>query len=668
MLYVPNIKIHIQKLNITPTFLASTDELLYMAESHEREKIILNKYDNSVKSINLRAISGATIYKDSLHLPSGYMLNYHNGEIQIKYNNISEGFAWDRGIPLGNGKHIFGNYGYRIFKNKIPEYSSEGKFDIKITVLFNDKKGKIWIGTLNGMYSVLENDLSQIKKEKSGNTFFDNRISSIIPNSTNGMWVATIGGGIAQYNEEELQIKITSQLSSPIVHQLELENDSTLWIATNKGLDKLDFSNSPNGGIEIKKIRSYNTSNGLISNYINDIEFWNDSLWLATKEGIMSLDPLDLIIKDNGPNIKIDSIVTEIKSLDLTKSYKLEYDENDININYTGISLRKPQKEDFYAYKLIKDKEKTEWRNTNNRSLQFMNLDYGKYEFVIKAKNKDDIWSETISYEFEIKSHFTEKILFRLLLIILILFSMFLVYRYREQQLLKQEGQKRKIQQSELRAQKAELDALRGQMNPHFVYNAMNSIQNYIFKNEPENANFYLSKISRLMRNSLQMSKLDFVTIEEEFTFLNTYLELEQMRFQNKFDFEFITNSNVATETTLPPLILQPLIENIIKHAFKGIKYKGKILINIAQKNENQLSVTISDNGVGLDYSLKHKSNLEHVSLSIRIIEERLQIINAEHNSQMASLKIKDRLISEGIRGTKVELTLPFKTREKETK
>ena len=196
-------------------------------------------------------------------------------------------------------------------------------------------------------------------------------------------------------------------------------------------------------------------------------------------------------------------------------------------------------------------------------------------------------------------------------------------------------------------------------MNPHFIFNALNSVNSYIAKSDEKSANKYLSDFSKLMRLVMENSKYDFVSLDTEVNTLELYLSLEHFRFKEKFDYTFNIGADIATDTfEIPPMFIQPYIENAIWH---GLRYKeAKGFLNVIFEKDNQnLKVTVEDNGIGRKESkkLKTKFQKENVSTGLKNIENRVDIINKIYKTKI-SIDIKDFDI-EKQSGTIVTMIIP---------
>lgn len=215
-----------------------------------------------------------------------------------------------------------------------------------------------------------------------------------------------------------------------------------------------------------------------------------------------------------------------------------------------------------------------------------------------------------------------------------------------------------------LRAQVSELErsALQAQMNPHFIFNSLNSIQSYIANNENDKANRFLAKFSRLIRAMLNNSRSAKITLQEEIDSLTLYLELEKMRFKEKFDFEIMVDEDLdPSEIKLPPLLIQPYLENAIIHGLAQTRSQGKINLYYLLDG-NYLLATVTDNGIGIEQSKKQKSGKEslHKSVGMSITQKRLEILDEGNSDKKVKIEeIKDRMNE--VLGTKVEVKIKVK-------
>jgi tetratricopeptide (TPR) repeat protein len=206
-----------------------------------------------------------------------------------------------------------------------------------------------------------------------------------------------------------------------------------------------------------------------------------------------------------------------------------------------------------------------------------------------------------------------------------------------------------------------EQKVLRSQMNPHFIFNSLIAIQSFIYRSDPKTAGDYLSDFARLMRLILEYSREEIIPIENEVKTLDLYLKLQQLRFDNKFDFKIEVDESLSeTSAGIPPMLAQPFIENSVEHGISKIERQGMIHVTFT-KQDDFLKIIVTDNGPGISKTMELKKEKGHKSLATTITQERLDILNRGSKKKI-SLKIGDLVNADGsIGGTKIEFGVPFK-------
>ena len=229
-------------------------------------------------------------------------------------------------------------------------------------------------------------------------------------------------------------------------------------------------------------------------------------------------------------------------------------------------------------------------------NVRYTRVPGGTYLFNYRVANKNFDWSDGQSVQITVKKKITEFLLFWIVVFLLILGLLWYAYNQRMKTLKKQA----KIEQAyNERINELEASALRLQMNPHFIFNAINSINWFIIKNDQENASNYLAKISRLIRLSLENSKSKLIPIKNELEAITIYLQMERLRFEEQFDFEIDVDENLNPSALyIPPMIIQPFVENAIWHGLMNKLGKGKISLTIKKLGEN-LRCIVEDDGIG---------------------------------------------------------------------
>ncbi len=206
------------------------------------------------------------------------------------------------------------------------------------------------------------------------------------------------------------------------------------------------------------------------------------------------------------------------------------------------------------------------------------------------------------------------------------------------------------------------IKSLRGQMNPHFIFNALNAVNHYISQNDELSANKYLSEFSRLMRSVMETSKHDLISLSEELEILKLYLQLEHARFKDKFNYTFMVADDIdPSEFEVPPMIIQPFIENAVWHGLRYTEDSGLLCVNFSQ-NKGNLVVSIIDNGIGRKKSqeIKTKNQRQQHSTGMKNIETRLGIMNELFRTTIRA-EVRDAFPDAKNPGTRVELVIPKK-------
>lgn len=369
----------------------------------------------------------------------------------------------------------------------------------------------------------------------------------------------------------------------------------------------------------------------------------------------LALSNLSLLQTRNGQNT--DAIENSGKSLELVNEHQLEFLRSSVYVNASMAYLvnNKYDKAEFYANEALKDPslrdniyvQKSIWG-----TLTEVYEEKGDFQEALKAhktfvqlsdslageNKKLEIAKRDIQFENDKKQELAHaeiqnqklikngSIIGGSGLILATLTGFVLYYRKRNAEALKQEAEFDAI------VSDTELKALRAQMNPHFIFNALNSINDFISKNDADSASHYLTKFAKIMRRILETSTQNEIPLDEDLKILELYLQIEDMRLKNKFTYSIIVDNNVDVENTLiPPLILQPFIENSIWHGISRKETVGHIQINIKKEN-NMLVCIVDDNGVGRTFDVRDQKS-EKKALGTNITKSRIDIINKKKNS-----------------------------------
>ena len=519
----------------------------------------------------------------------------------------------------------------------------------RITAIYEDSQRRILIGSLDGLW-VLKNDGKYIPFD-STKALLKNRIEFITETKNHILCLATRGAGVLFIDGVHIfQISTKDGLASDNIEHI-LVDENELWISTNKGVNRIDFLDWKNFKYSIM---SYTQADGLVSNEVWEVLKLNGNIWVATNKGLTVFNPGNVKINKNPPPIYITGVRISAEDRKLQEKYSdLNYDQNSITIRYIGLSY-KSQGKIKYRYKLTPiDKA---WNYTDLNEIQFAGLEHGYYTFQVSAQSKSGVWSSKPAIvSFTILPPFWKTLWFRgIITMCLTALVIYIIYFKNQKSKARFEIERTII---ELKG-----NALRAQMNPHFIFNSLNSIQSYILSNDKEQAARYLTSFSRLIRLILENSKKSKVSVNDEVSALKHYLDLEKMRFKDLFNYSITIDKAIDKENFLiPPMLIQPYVENAIIH---GVAHKGKegeIKIDFEIRGE-LIRCTIADNGIGRAAAQLLKSNKEayHNSVGTEITAERLVGTHWDLKSKI-TVNIRDMEDERGNpNGTKVELFIPY--------
>ena len=628
----------------------------------------------------------------------GYFKNYSVKEGLNTSNVIAALSDDDDSMWFGTNK------GISIFKNN--KFTTlQTKIDAPIGCLFRDSKKNIWVGGLNGLcclkkqthgYSQLYYQIPTtvkdygvwtINEDKNGDIWagtylaglyklqhnmfvsqqahFQTELESVleIEFDDDGMMYAATLNGLLMYNPQTHSSKIISEsdgLISELVYSIKITKDKKfIWAGTNQGISRINLLKLKQNVVDIV---SYNKADGFDGVECNTHGIYEDeesNIWFGTINGLVKYVGKEIKYNDNPSKTNISKIQLGYLDTLLSTNAKLPASLNDITFYIDGISLTNPKKV-LYTYKL-EGLDKSYSPSTSNAFIKYDNLPSGKYVFKVKSCNSEGMWNiEPTTFAFQILTPFYKSWWFIITVIVLLSSIVYIIFQYRLKQ-FKRKQQKKFERQVEL--SKAELKALRAQMNPHFIFNSLNSIQHYIINSKSDEAVKYLNKFAKLIRIILHNSEKPSVTINEDLDSIKLYLELERMRFENKFDYEiFIDDTIDADYDEIPPMLIQPYLENAILHGINPKDGKGNIIIDI-KNTSSFIKIVIKDDGIGRQKANALKSLQtpnKHKSLGMKITQDRLKLLNSMEQSQL-SVNIIDLYNSnnEAI-GTQVELFIPY--------
>lgn len=472
------------------------------------------------------------------------------------------------------------------------------------------------------------------------------RVNCIVEDTSNRIWIGTNGLGIyilTKNNAIEQHLSSANFLGNDNINSIVIDKKNRIWIGSNNGLIMLRETKNkrfdvtyPISGIELG------------NEEVNHIVVDEDSVYFTT-----SKEFIQFIYKEENKPLPLTLKTVYFKANDsIIQNLSIPFSPSQNNIK---IKLECPSigstKEPIYFYALLNEHSTdTPWQKTNSSLIEFNALKAGDYNLLVRAKDGTSAkkQSNISSIKFTINEYFYKTNLFIVLLFMAILSIIILlvisINRYRQNKIKKELALESKI--NELR-----LNGMLSQMNPHFLFNILNSVQYFIAHGKTDEAADFINQFSLLMREILENSKKDLIGLESEISFLKKYLYLEQKRFGDNFNFSFTLDvGNEIEDIFIPPMLIQPLLENAIKHGITTRQdQKNLIQVKISLINSNLLQVlVINDTGKLTNYNKK-----EHLSTAINTIKERLQLFKINGNSGRFNLNIEEKL-------TTAQLVIPI--------
>ena len=504
----------------------------------------------------------------------------------------------------------------------------------KLSSLGLDNQGNLW-----GAYQDQILKLDGLEKTTSKPLLIKGKPIFIKSSTYFDLIIATQSDGILFKKEDSIFSIGPLVFKNKKINSLYIDEKQTIWVSTKTGLFKLY-----NG--DVTYIDHFTTKNGLLSNDISSVTSYKNELYVATKKGISIFKTSDLVKNKASqvvfPYIRLDNEKMFPTSKKIIVDSKYSY----LTINFISLNY-KSKGAILYRYRI--DGFHKDWIETKDTEKQFTFLPSGgEYLFEIMAQNEDGLWgpSSTLQLQFLIPFYKTWWFYILLVALLIVLSWKTIGYFY---------ARKLKIQSYKRELLKLESKALQSQMNQHFVFNSLNSIQSFIANGDILSSEMYLAKFSKLLRKTLNNSSVAMHSISKEIEHLELYLELEKLRFGEKLNYTIATEALSEVDLIkIPPMLIQPFIENAIIHGITPKKEGGTIHISILPQSLKALKCIVEDNGVGRQ---KNKKKL-HPSLGTDIVSKRLALLS---NNTIQNIEYLDKKNHNGEpNGTKVTFLIPI--------
>lgn len=643
-LYVINYKEN-KTLGIPISFIKRVNQRVFIAYTNGAIFLIENSKMIKVHNEDFRFDNEPF---DICEYDSNYYVIFRYGLKKIKLNNTSYDFKSLRQGESSRNMILIGKDSILFTKQNGPIIYYKNKIINKLYINYRCywcafRNQNILAATNNGIYQFTDNQFVQPKYLLPTKNCV---ITKIVKDKFNNYWFCSKGSGLFKLspNNDLKQYTITNKLPSNIIYDVSFNGDNSILLSTNKGLFYTDGFD-----MNLKKWKE------LYAEEVKSALLFNHHIYLATNQGLVTINE-NAITSDNKIYLNITSLMINGLPVNTKELSHLSYDQNNLECDVDIISYSTSIPKMMYELSGTKN----EGGITESQQFSFQNLSAGNYTLTLSLLSKE-YKVKPIVIEFSIIPAYWQTIWFKAICVLFILISCFMIARITFRYYKNKEDKKNEANKL---ITEYKLIALKAQINPHFMSNCLTAIQHLILSNKLDEANQYLAKFSLLVRQVLNFSSKPLVSLREELEITELNIELEQLRFENKFIVEIELSENIDTRNIfVPPLLLQPITENAIWHGLLPLKKlrKGKLIIKI-KIVDDLLYIYIEDNGVGRKKEISSIGNIKE-SKGILITKQRIENINVLYNTTKADLFYTD-LTDEDHNpiGTRVTIILPLKT------
>lgn len=601
------------------------------------EGIGFNIYDPQSKEFSLYSYD-----------PNSQRVDWYNDFIEDDLGHFYIGFWGADGLTFFDRRQM--TFGAN-FKDRFPRIQGSRL----VTRLFKDRSGCIWMGTtasgLHRYFPSLDSTASYFADEQPSRGLTDNGINDITQDADGTIWL--ISNTLQRYIPDKdsfASYTIEDGLQSERLVSLLSDENGNLWIGTeDDGL----FRFTINGAV----FKQFFEEDGLQSNSFSKARFKlkSGALFFGGQKGFNLFDPSEIRWKNDYPKVSFGRmyVFDEVRVHDLNEVQfvNLAPGENVFTIELGSYDRVVPER---YVYQCKLEGYDKDWVTVDSemRARRYAGIAPGTYTFHYRIGHRAGKWymqSLKIMIHLQIPFYKTWWFISFSLMLLFVLGYLILQRRMHE---LQEKQRSLELQQKLFRLQ----------MNPHFMFNSLLAIQNYIFMHNTQEAGDYLSDFARLFRLILDNSKAEFVPMEKEMETLELYLKLQKLRYHDKFDYTIDVDAEIEYDLIrIPPMLAQPMIENALEHGLFHKEGKGHIWVRFKLKGDT-LIFEVEDDGIGLTEAKKYKpATADHQSTALNITHERIQILARKHRF-FVIFEIKEIIKEDGlVKGTLVRFNMPYK-------
>ena len=668
-------------------YIATRNEIIYFKENKIQKRISTSKlcsikhdHNSAECEHQIQIFDIVNNGKSELWLATNmgfYTLNLKTDSIKYIGIKPASKFAFTENNQLCFiWNNVFHVYSGEKFQNEIFKYiiSESDKIDISKMI---SKKSEVWFSTKQiGLFRYKSREIEHFNNS---NSKIHNVINDLLLLPDGNMIIGGNNGSIYKLKYKNKQLDILDIINQDLnlfgssIQGFQYLNDNSLWYGTNEGIYQFDYQ-SWKQDFSIN-YRFWNHSKGYFNqNGRNSITDSDQNIWVSTGNQLLKITnaAIDKFEKSNcslnlinlqvyNKNWHPDSSKMNIWTKNIIGPINLSHKQNYLTFSFDFQNCLNSGKK-IFRYQLKNfDNSWTNW--STNTHATYSNLPSGDYTLNIQGKHLNKSDSIPLSIKFSIAYPWWQKPWLYAISFATLVGLLIAAMRIYTRKIVKKEEERNKLKTSILGLK---MKTLQNQLDPHFIFNALNAIQGYILEQETENALDYLSDFSTVLRKNINNADKDYISLSDEIAYLKHYVKLEQMRFMNQFIFEITINKDINPYNyQIPPMLIQPFIESAIRFGLSTCKEGGLILINFDLENSRYIRCSIEDNGIGRSKSKKYdaESRKSSYEKTMQIIQERINLLNKiNKNTHKYDYKIFD-LYDETQTpvGTKVEIGLPFR-------
>lgn len=633
---------NLYKLNLTAIEPYSSEEGYYASLSEINDTLYIGTWGGGIKLLHNKKL-----------------VKRLNAPVSLPGNQVHAVFYDSRGVIwVGAGKGISrGTHSGNIkpLQGVLPE-------NVIAISFYELKNGNLCVGA-NGQFFILDPNGRLLKTVGKAQGLGGREARSFYEDKKGRIWVGTYGGGLYCYDNNKLTNinRMKNAMLSADAFCLAPDNYGYLYITSNNGLWRIretELQEFYEGKRNYLIPFHFSEENGILNTEFNGgfqknyLKARAGHIFFPSLRGLVMVDP-----QQPRPTALHPEITRLLVNDSLHPFAQNQLQRNTYSMQFHFSCVNYSEKNNIYYQYRLNGSEKKDWSALQKEhSVTFKMLPPGTYTFSVRAIDAfNNPHPMAASYTFTIEPAFTETLQFKLGLAIVFVVLTSVIIRTRVRTLRKKAEEKERI-----RRQLAELElrAVQSQMNPHFIFNSLNSIKYYLSVKDHGRADFYLDHFSKLLRDFLDAGSVNFIRLEKEMQILTSYLELEKNRVNPAFDFT-ITIDRGLENALIPTHLMQPLVENAVKHGINHSKEKCQLIIR-CNRSDNYLCIVIRDNGVGRKKAEEINKNNKHVSKGLNMVWEKIRIVKELYNLDV-QLEIEDKYSDEGLpAGTRVQLKLPL--------